>query len=111
MRERQPCVYILASGFLGTLYVGCTSDLVGRLFQHREGWTRGFTSEHDVKRLVWYEMADSMDAAIAHEKRLKRWRREWKIALIEQANPHWSDLAIGLGLAPVPHPPQPSRTR
>jgi putative endonuclease len=98
MRERAPCVYILASGFYGTLYVGATSNLVGRLIQHREEWTCGFTSEYGVKRLVWYETADTMEAAIAHEKRVKRWLRDWKIALIERDNPRWDDLAVGLGL-------------
>ncbi|SFP92891.1 GIY-YIG nuclease family protein [Sphingomonas rubra] len=104
MRERQPCVYMLASGFYGTLYVGVTSNLIGRLIQHREEWMRGFTSEHAVKRLVWYEVADTMDAVIAHEKRLKRWLRDWKIALIERDNPRWDDLAIGFGLPPLPPP-------
>ena len=76
MRERHPCVYMLASGFNGTLYVGVTSDLIGRLAQHREGVFKGFTSRHGVTRLVWFEMADTMEAAIAAEKRVKRWRRE-----------------------------------
>jgi putative endonuclease len=111
MRERQPCVYMLASGYYGTLYVGVTSDLLSRLIQHREEWTRGYTSRYGVKRLVWYEMADSMEAAIAHEKRVKRWLRDWKIALIERANPHWEDLAIGLGLAPLPSRQSPTRPR
>ena len=102
VRDRQPCVYILASGFLGTLYVGVTSNLVGRLMQHRDGQLAGFTQRYGVHRLVWYEMADTMDAAIATEKRIKRWRRDWKIALIEKANPRWDDLAIALGLPPLP---------
>jgi len=111
MRERQPCIYILASDFYGTLYVGATSNLVGRLIQHREEWTRGFTAEYGVKRLVWYDMADTMVDAIAHEKRIKRWRRDWKIALIERANPRWEDLAIGFGLAPLPIAPEPADSR
>jgi putative endonuclease len=101
VRDRQPCVYILASAFLGTLYVGVTSNLIGRLMQHREGRFDGFTTRYGVLRLVWYEMADTMEAAIATEKRIKRWRRDWKIALIEQRNPRWEDLAVGLGLPPL----------
>jgi putative endonuclease len=97
MRERQPCVYILASGHYGTLYIGVTSDLMARLEQHRNGATSGFTKSHDVKRLVRFEILDDMPSAIAREKQLKRWHRDWKINLIEQDNPHWADLAIGLG--------------
>ena len=101
MREVQPCVYMLASGHHGTLYVGVTSNLIGRMQQHRDGGLAGFTRDYGVKRLVWFELADTMDVAIAHEKRVKRWRREWKIALIEERNPHWADLAIGLGMPPL----------
>ena len=102
MRERQPCVYILASAFLGTLYVGVTSNLIGRLMQHRDGAFDGFTRRYGVYRLVWFEMADTMEAAIITEKRIKKWRRDWKIALIERSNPTWDDLAVGLGLPPLP---------
>ncbi len=102
MRELQPCVYILASAYLGTLYVGVTSNLIGRLMQHRTGRFQGFASRYGVLRLVWFEMADMMEAAIATEKRIKRWRRDWKISLIEQTNPAWIDLAVGLGLEPLP---------
>ncbi|MEH3047421.1 GIY-YIG nuclease family protein [Sphingomonas adhaesiva] len=101
MRERHPCVYMLASGRLGTIYVGVTSNLVGRIIQHRDGTFGGFTEQYAVHRLVWYDMADTMEAAIAAEKRLKRWHRDWKIELIERANPHWNDLALGLGLPPL----------
>jgi putative endonuclease len=97
--ERQPCVYILASGPRGTLYIGVTSNLLGRLTQHREATLPGFTARYRLKRLVFFEMADTMDAAISREKRLKRWHRDWKLNLIEQYNPHWEDLAIGLGFA------------
>ena len=100
MRERLPCVYILASAYLGTLYVGVTSNLIGRLVQHREGRFGGFTKRHGVYRLVWLEMADTMEAAIAAEKRIKRWNRDWKIALIERDNATWDDLAVRLGLEP-----------
>ena len=102
MRERQPCVYILASGRHGTIYIGVTSDLMARLHQHRTGSVPGFTRRYDVKRLVHFEMADTMDAAIAREKQLKAWRRDWKVALIERDNPFWEDRAIGLGFAPLP---------
>ena len=99
--QRQPCVYILASRRHGTLYIGVTSDLVGRLYQHREKVTRGFTSRYDVNRLVHYEMAGTMDAAIAREKQLKAWKRDWKIALIEEHNPLWEDRALELGFQPM----------
>ncbi|WP_294197243.1 GIY-YIG nuclease family protein [uncultured Sphingomonas sp.] len=97
LRERQPCVYIMASAVNGTLYVGLTSNLIHRVQQHRDGIFGGFTERYGVKRLVWYEMADTMDAAIGAEKRIKRWPREWKLNLIERDNPHWDDLAVSLG--------------
>jgi putative endonuclease len=100
-RERQPCVYILASGQHGTLYTGVTSDLIGRLHQHRAGTFNGFSKRHGVTRLVWYEMADTMEAAITREKQIKKWLRDWKVNMIEAQNPQWADLAIGLGLPPV----------
>ncbi len=96
--DRQPCVYILASTRHGTLYIGVTSDLLGRVIQHREGLIKGFTSRYGVTRLVWYAVADTMESAIRREKQLKKWRRDWKLALIERDNPQWQDLAIGLGL-------------
>lgn len=101
MRNGQPCVYLMASGFNGTLYVGVTSNLIARIIQHREGTFGGFTERYAVKRLVWFKTAEAMPEAIAHEKRLKRWRRDWKVALIERDNPTWDDLAIGLGLPPL----------
>ena len=102
--ERQPCVYILASRRQGTLYIGVTSNLLGRLYQHRNKAVRGFTSCYGVARLVHYEITDSMYDAIAREKQLKAWRRDWKIALIEQENPTWEDHAIEFGFAPLaPH--------
>ena len=100
--ERQPCVYMLASRRHGTLYVGVTSDLFARLHQHRTRAVKGFTSRYSVYRLVHFEMADSMYAAIAREKQLKAWRRDWKIALIEQQNPFWEDRAVDWGFEPVP---------
>jgi len=85
-------VYILASRKHGTLYVGVTSDLLNRVTQHREGVHDGFTKQHSVKRLVWYELHDGIEAAIHREKRLKKYKREWKINLIEHDNPDWDDL-------------------
>ena len=101
MRDRQPCVYMLASGFNGTIYTGVTSNLVGRIMQHRDGTFEGFTSRYGVVILVWFEMADTMEAAIASEKRIKAWRRDWKKNLIERENPDWADLAVALGLPPL----------
>ncbi|NMW32290.1 GIY-YIG nuclease family protein [Altererythrobacter sp. RZ02] len=99
--ERQPCAYILASKPRGTLYIGVTSDLVGRLHKHRTGSAPGFTSRYGVAHLVRYELFGDMLRAIAREKQLKRWHRQWKINLIESENPDWHDLAPGLGLSPV----------
>ncbi|MEO0031540.1 MAG: hypothetical protein RIS94_1298 [Pseudomonadota bacterium] len=99
--EKQPCVYILASGHYGTLYIGVTSNLMQRLWQHREEVTKGFTSRYVVKRLVYFEQLGDMQRAIAREKQLKNWRRDWKINLINAANPEWHDLAVGLGFDPM----------
>jgi putative endonuclease len=99
--ERQPCVYILASQPYGTLYIGVTSNLIGRLWQHRNDALPGFTSKHHVHLLVRFEMLGDMERAILREKQLKRWHRQWKINLIESENPHWVDLAVGLGLPPL----------
>ena len=86
------CVYILASGRNGTLYVGVTSHLVKRVWQHKEGLVAGFTKEYAVKTLVWFEQHASASAAITREKQIKKWNRAWKIRLIEEMNPYWSDL-------------------
>jgi putative endonuclease len=99
--EREPCVYILASQPRGTLYIGVTSDLVKRLWQHREGVTGGFVARYKVHRLVRFEMLGDMEAAIMREKQLKRWHRQWKINLVKRDNPHWVDLAIDLGFDPL----------
>ena len=105
--ERQPCVYVLASQPRGTLYIGVTSDLMKRLHQHREGTLPGFTSRHEVKRLVYFEVLDGMANAIRREKQLKNWHRDWKLNLIQAVNPDWHDLAIGLGFVPIaPHGPR-----
>jgi putative endonuclease len=89
---KQPCVYLLASRRNGTLYVGVTSDLVQRIWQHKNDLVEGFTRRYEVHTLVWYEVCPSMEAAIAHEKAIKEWKRAWKIQLIESANPEWRDL-------------------
>ena len=92
MSERVPAVYILASRRNGTLYVGCTSNLPKRIWEHRNDVVPGFTNRYRVHRLVYAEAHDDMREAIAREKRLKRWPRAWKIALIEAHNPEWDDL-------------------
>lgn len=84
--------YMLASGHYGTLYLGSTRDLVRRVHEHREGSIPGFTRKYDVSRLVWFEAHESVAAAHAREHSMKRWRRDWKIQLIETNNPHWEDL-------------------
>jgi len=89
-------VYILASRKHGTLYTGITSDLAGRVYEHRAGLTPGFTSRYGVKRLVYFETFGMVEEAIAREKQLKRWRRDWKIRLIESHNPGWVDLYDGI---------------
>ncbi len=86
------CVYILASKRNGTLYTGVTSDLVGRMYQHRNAVIEGFTKKYGVHLLVWYEHTESIEAAIQREKQIKRWKREWKLNLIEKENPEWKDL-------------------
>ena len=90
--ERHPCVYLLASDRNGTLYVGATSNLVARIWEHREHGIHGFTDRYDVTRLVWCEMHDTMEAALVREKRIKKWNRAWKLALIDGLNPSWRDL-------------------
>ena len=89
---KQPAVYLLASGFNGTLYTGVTSNLAGRIWQHKSHAVAGFTARYDVVNLVWYELHLAMPPAIEHEKRIKHWRRAWKIRLIEERNPTWIDL-------------------
>jgi len=95
--DRTPCVYLLASGFHGTLYTGVSSNLLVRIWQHREEVTRGFTKRYAVKRLVWFEIHERMDTAIGREKSIKRWQRPWKVQLIEAENPTWRDLAEDFG--------------
>jgi putative endonuclease len=85
-------VYILASGRNGTLYVGVTNDLISRVHEHREGLVPGFTKRYGVKPLVYFEEHSDINEAILREKRVKRWRRRWKLALIEAQNPQWRDF-------------------
>ena len=84
-------VYMMADRYRGAIYVGVTANVAARIHQHREGSGSDFCRRYGLGRLVWAEPADSIDACIAHEKRLKRWRRAWKIELIERANPEWAD--------------------
>lgn len=93
MRERIPCVYILASRRNGTLYIGVTSDPHGRMQQHKADLVPGFTRKYGVHTLVWYEVHPDMPSAIAREKALKEWKRAWKLELIEKQNPYWRDLS------------------
>jgi len=89
---KQPCVYILASKKKGTLYIGVTSNLIQRVWEHKNNVVKGFTKKYQVHDLVWYELHDNMDFAITREKKLKKWRRDWKIELIEKENIDWLDL-------------------
>lgn len=84
----------MASKRNGTIYIGVTSNLVQRVWQHKEGVIEGFTSKYRVKQLVWFEQHDTMESAIAREKSLKRWNRKWKLELIEKTNPSWQDLYL-----------------
>ena len=90
--SKQPCVYILASERYGTLYIGVTSDLIQRVWQHRNDVVQGFTNKYGVHLLVWFEQHATMESAIAREKAMKKWRRDWKFNLIESVNPTWCDL-------------------
>ena len=85
-------VYLLASGPFGTLYIGMTADLVKRVWEHKVKAVPGFTAQHGIERLVWYEQHTSLEAAFAGERQLKKWKRAWKIQLIEADNPQWIDL-------------------
>jgi len=90
--NKQPSVYILASKRNGTLYIGVTSDLVKRIWEHKNNMVEGFTKRYGVHQLVWYELHESMEFAIQREKQLKEWKRKWKLELIESNNPNWQDL-------------------
>jgi putative endonuclease len=92
MRDRLPCVYILASRERGTLYVGVTSDLPARVWEHKNDLVPGFTRKYGVHTLVWFEPHETMDSALQREKRIKEWKRAWKTELIETTNRDWRDL-------------------
>ena len=92
----QPCVYLLASKRNGTIYAGVTSNLPKRIWEHKNNTVEGFTRKYGVHLLVWYELHETMESAIQQEKRIKEWKRAWKIRLIEEANPEWLDLYPGL---------------
>ncbi len=96
--EKQPCVYILASCPNGTLYIGVTSNLIGRVYQHRQKLIPGFTQRYNISDLVWYEIHEQMESAILREKQLKNWSRVAKKRLIEMRNPLWQDLWPDLAL-------------
>ena len=89
-------IYILASKRNGTLYIGITNDLTRRIFEHKTGLINGFTKKYSVNKLVYFESTNDVNAAILREKRLKKWKRQWKIELIEKSNPDWNDLSEGL---------------
>ncbi|MEL0168088.1 MAG: GIY-YIG nuclease family protein [Pseudomonadaceae bacterium] len=108
---KQPCVYILASKRNGTLYVGVTSNLIKRIWEHKNNLAGGFTQRYQVHRLVYFEQAADMLTAITREKQLKHWQRNWKIKLIEQANPEWDDLYRTLTQPPTPSATAPAPTR
>ena len=90
--NKQPAVYILANKRNGTLYVGVTSDLIKRIWQHKNNVVKGFTERYSIHQLVWYELHETMESAIRKEKMLKNWKRVWKLELIERSNPNWQDL-------------------
>jgi putative endonuclease len=91
-------VYVLASKPYGTLYIGATSDLVRRVWEHKNKVVPGFTRRYGVDRLVWFEAHEARDTALLREKQIKEWKRGWKINLIERENPHWQDLSLTLTL-------------
>jgi len=89
---KQPCVYVLASRRNGTLYTGVTSNLIQRVWQHKNDLVEGFTKKYGVHTLVWFEPHETIASAIVREKAIKEWQRAWKLKLIESANPQWRDL-------------------
>ncbi len=89
---KQPAVYILASKRNGTLYTGVTSNLIKRIWEHKNGLIEGFTKKYRVHQLVYFELHENMPSAIAREKQIKKWNRDWKIEIIEKENPEWEDL-------------------
>ncbi len=93
---KQPAVYILASKRNGTLYIGVTSDLQKRVWEHQHDLVEGFSKRYRVHRLVYYELHEDMVSAITREKQMKKWNRDWKLKLIERQNPNWTDLWVGI---------------
>jgi putative endonuclease len=93
---KQPAVYILTSCKHGTLYVGVTSDLIRRIWEHKNDSAKSFTKRYGIHTLVWYEQYETMELAISREKAIKEWKRKWKIDLIERSNPEWNDLYASL---------------
>ena len=94
--QKKPAVYIITNKNDGVLYIGVTSDLAIRVYQHRHAEADGFSKRYNVHKLVYYELHDSMDAAITREKQIKKWNRDWKIRLIQSFNPDWHDLYPGI---------------
>ena len=92
MHKKQPAVYILSSKKNGTLYTGVTSNLIKRIWEHKNDLVAGFTKKYSIHHLVWFELADTMESAIQREKMIKNWKRDWKIKAIEKNNPEWTDL-------------------
>ena len=89
---KQPAVYLLASQPNGTLYIGVTSNLSKRVYEHKNHLSESFSDKYDVEMLVWYELHDTMESAISREKAIKKWNRNWKLRIIEELNPEWKDL-------------------
>lgn len=89
---KQPCVYIMAASYRGTLYTGVTSDIIKRVYEHKTSASKGFTKKYEIKILVYYELYDDMENAIKREKQIKKYKRSWKYNLIEKDNPQWLDL-------------------
>ena len=98
----QPTVYILANRKYGALYTGVTSNLIQRIYQHRDEVFSGFSKVHNIKLLVWFEQHGAMESAIQREKHIKKWNRQWKINLIEAINPDWRDIAVDSGFPMLP---------
>jgi putative endonuclease len=94
--EKRFFVYIMTSRPQGPLYVGVTSNLVARIFQHKQGEVPGFTCRYNVKQLIYFEIHDTAETAIQREKRMKKWNRAWKVRLIEETNPNWRDLYMDI---------------
>jgi len=94
--DKQFFVYLLASRKHGTLYIGVTNEIIRRVYEHKQKLVRGFTKRYGVDKLVYYEIFDDPESAIAREKQLKKWHREWKFRLIERDNPNWADLYLTL---------------